>query len=147
MMLKTTTSLAFAVACLTAVATIPAYAQTAGGYGSSPGYNGPQSYQGSTSPTYGAQPNQVDMPSSSAGMSGSQANHSDMSSAASARRNVNQSEQYDRRVATDRGFRQARMRKECGPITDPELRQSCLASFGQNEPSKGSSSSRRSRHS
>jgi hypothetical protein len=47
-------------------------------------------------------------------------------SSAAARQNVAQSRGYDRAVATNRGFRQARMR---GPISDPELRQSCLASF------------------
>jgi hypothetical protein len=26
------------------------------------------------------------------------------------------------------------MRRECGPITDPQLRQSCLDSFAQYEP-------------
>ena len=40
-------------------------------------------------------------------------------------------------------FREARMRKECGPITDPQLRQQCLASFSQDEPYVGSSASRR----
>jgi hypothetical protein len=143
MMLKTTTSLAFAAACLTAIATMPTHAQMAGTYGSTSGYNGPQSYQGSTSPNYASQPNQGNMSYSSAGTSGPQANHSDMS----ARRNVIQSQQYDRRLETNRGYRQARMRKECGPITDPELRQSCLASFSQDEPTKGSSSSHRSRRS
>ena len=33
------------------------------------------------------------------------------------------------------GFRQARMRRECGPITDPQLRENCFASFAQYEPS------------
>jgi hypothetical protein len=32
-----------------------------------------------------------------------------------------------------------RTKKECGPITDPQLRQSCLASFRQDEPFSGSS--------
>ena len=154
MMYKTTTSLAFAAACLTAIATMPADAQMAGTYGSTPGYNGPQSYQGSTSPNYAPQPNQGDMPSSSAGTSGAgvvtnapQANRGDMSSSRSARQNVNQSEHYDRTLETNRGFRQARMRKECGPISDPELRQSCLASFRQDEPRMGSSSTGRSHRS
>jgi hypothetical protein len=39
------------------------------------------------------------------------------------------------------------MRKECGPITDPELRQSCLASFNQDEPYMGSLALRRVHHS
>jgi hypothetical protein len=31
------------------------------------------------------------------------------------------------------------MRRECGPITDPQLRSDCLASFNQYEPMVGSS--------
>jgi hypothetical protein len=147
MMLKTTTSLAFAAACLTAIATMPAHSQMAGTYGSTPGYNGPQNYQGSTSPNYGPQPNEGNIPSSSFGTGGAaavtngpQGYQGNISSSRSARQNVIQSEHYDRTLETNRGFRQARMRKECGPITDPELRQSCLATFNQD----GSSSSRRS---
>jgi hypothetical protein len=67
-----------------------------------------------------------------------------VSPTSSARRNVIQSERYDRILETSRAFRQARIRKECGPITDPQLRQSCLASFNQDEPYSGSSYSRRS---
>ena len=55
-------------------------------------------------------------------------------SSAAARRNVIQSERYDRLLEANGSFRQARMRKECGPITDPQLRQSCLDSFSQYEP-------------
>jgi len=55
----------------------------------------------------------------------------DVSESWSARQNVIDSKQYERKLATNPAFRQARMRKECGPITDPELRQSCLASFDQ----------------
>ena len=43
----------------------------------------------------------------------------------SARRNVIESAHYDRLLQTNMGFRQARMRKECGPISDPQLRQPC----------------------
>jgi len=156
MMLRTTTSLAFAAACLTAIATMPAHAQMASPYGSTPGDNGPQGYPGSTSPSYAPgnyapQPYQGDMPSSSAGTSGAavvtngpQTSRGDMSSSVSARQNVIQSQRYDRTLETNRGFRQARMRKECGPISDPQLHQSCIASFSQDEPTQGSSSSRRS---
>ena len=56
-----------------------------------------------------------------------------------ARQNVIQSERYDRLLETNRAFRQARMRKECGPITDPQLHQRCLASFSQEEPMVGQS--------
>ena len=63
----------------------------------------------------------------------------DVSPSWSPRQNVIESKQYDRLLETNPAFRQARMRKECGPITDPKLRQSCLASFNQSEPSIGSS--------
>ena len=65
----------------------------------------------------------------------------------SARQNVIQSRHYDRTLETNRAFREARIRKECGPINDPELHQSCLASFNQDERYTGSSTPRRSSHS
>lgn len=52
----------------------------------------------------------------------------------SARRNNIESARYDRLLQTNMGFRQARMRKECGPINEPQLRSQCLASFDQYEP-------------
>jgi hypothetical protein len=113
MLIKTATSLAFATACLTAIAALPAHAQMAGTPGAPDTEvvtNGPQ---GSPPPNW------------------------------SARRNVIESQHYDRLLETNRKFRLARMRKECGPITDPQLHQSCLASFGQDEPYMGSSSARR----
>jgi hypothetical protein len=68
----------------------------------------------------------------------------------SARRNVIQSEHYDRLLESNRGFRQARMRRECGPITDPQLHQQCLESFAEYEPAGASTtgvgSSTPSRH-
>jgi hypothetical protein len=48
--------------------------------------------------------------------------------------NVRKSHQYDYLVATNGSFRAYRMRKECGPIRDPELRNNCLVSFGGYEP-------------
>jgi hypothetical protein len=57
----------------------------------------------------------------------------------SARRNVIESRHYDRLLQTNLGFRHARMRRECGPIRDLQLRSSCLASFNQYEPMVGSS--------
>ena len=117
MLFKIATSLALATACLTAVATMPAHAQMAGSYGSS----------GTEVVT-----------------NGPQTNPGDASSSWSAQRNVTQSQQYDRLLETNHGFRQARMRTECGPISDPELRQACLASFNQDEPYAGSSTPRRS---
>jgi len=48
--------------------------------------------------------------------------------------NVRKSHQYDYLVSTSGSFRAYRMRKECGPIRDPELRNSCLVSFSAYEP-------------
>jgi hypothetical protein len=62
---------------------------------------------------------------------------------AAARLNVIQSERYDRLLETNRSFRQARVRRECGPITDPQLRQSCLDSFAQYEPAAAYATSTR----
>ena len=47
----------------------------------------------------------------------------------SAAQNVRESQQYEQLVCSNPGFRERRMREECGPITDPQLRQSCMASF------------------
>jgi hypothetical protein len=52
----------------------------------------------------------------------------------SARRNVIESRHYDRLLQTSMGFRHHRERKECGPISDPQMRDQCLASFQQYEP-------------
>ena len=49
-------------------------------------------------------------------------------------RNLMESHKYDRLLETNPGFRMARVRKECGPITDPQLRADCIASFDQYEP-------------
>ena len=57
----------------------------------------------------------------------------------SARRNVIESRHYDQLLETNWRFRQARMRKECGPIGDPELHAQCMSSFGEFEPMVGSS--------
>jgi hypothetical protein len=134
MLSKTLTGLAFATACLTGVATIPAQAQMASPSGSPPTYSGQQNYQSN-------------VPSTSAGMGGTEVvtNGPQGSPPAnwSARRNVIESQRYDRLLESNRGFRQARIRKECGPITDPQLHQQCLSSFGQDEPFMGSSTSRR----
>ncbi len=47
--------------------------------------------------------------------------------------NVKNSERYERLVQSNHGFRQTRMRKECGPISDPQLHEQCIASFNENE--------------
>src|SRR5262249_50400281 len=106
MLLKTATSLAFAATCLTALATVPAQAQMPG---SALTYAAPQTIQG-------------DMPSPSALTTEVITNGPQGSPPAnwSARRNVIESRQYDRLLETNRGFREARIRKECGPITDQE---------------------------
>jgi hypothetical protein len=48
--------------------------------------------------------------------------------------NVRKSQQYDHLVSTNGSFRASRMRKECGPIGDAELRANCLGSFSAYEP-------------
>jgi hypothetical protein len=47
----------------------------------------------------------------------------------SAAQNVRQSQQYESLVCSNPGFRAKRIQQECGPINDPQLHQSCLASF------------------
>ena len=156
MIIKSATGLAFAAACLTAIATLatanaqPAYGTDPGGNsvglpGPNPGGPGLTPYSGGgygyTTRTYAPQP-QYYAPPPAAGTGGTetvtngpQTNPGDVSSSWSAQRNVAASERYDRLLETNRGFRQARIRKECGPITDPQLRQQCLDSFAQYEPS------------
>jgi hypothetical protein len=58
----------------------------------------------------------------------------------SARQNVIQSERYQRLVHSNRAFRRARIAKECGPISDPQLHQQCLASFNPGESTMSGSS-------
>ena len=65
---------------------------------------------------------------------GPQTDPGDVSPAWSARQNVTDSQRYDRLLQTSRGFREARMRQECGPVTDPQLHANCLATFNQDEP-------------
>jgi hypothetical protein len=50
----------------------------------------------------------------------------------SPRQNVVNSQRYTRLVETNPAFRANRMRKECGPITDPQLHAQCVASFSQD---------------
>jgi len=110
MITKTAASLTFGAACLLASATISAaQVQTATTAGETVVTNGPQSSPGDGSPAW------------------------------SARQNVVESRQYDRLLQTNRAFRQARMWKECGPITDQELHASCIASFDRDEPLVSSS--------
>ena len=108
-MIIKTTSLAFAAACLMTVSAMPAAYAQMAGGPPQVVTNGPQVDQGDVSPSW------------------------------SARQNVIESQRYDRLLQTSRAFREARMRKECGPITDPQLHSDCLASFNQDEPYVGSS--------
>jgi hypothetical protein len=48
--------------------------------------------------------------------------------------NVRQSEQYEQVLRSNPSFRAKRMQQECGPINDPELHASCVASFQPNGP-------------
>ena len=70
---------------------------------------------------------------------GPQASPGDRSTSRAAAINNRESAMYERLLATNPAFRRARMAKECGPINDPQLHASCMASFGQAEPSYGSS--------
>jgi hypothetical protein len=75
---------------------------------------------------------------------GPQTDPGDVSPSWSARQNVIESQRYERLLQTNPGFRQARMRRECGPITDPQLHADCVASFNRGEPNVGSSTPPRS---
>jgi len=120
MLSKTTTTLAFAAACLTLAAVPAAQAQ------------------------YYTEPTTIQPQVETTGPQASRGDFGDWS----ARRNVIASQRYDRLLQTNMGFRQARMRRECGPINDPQLRSQCLASFQQYEPTMTGSSipPRRLRH-
>ena len=58
----------------------------------------------------------------------------------SAARNNAESAQYERLLQTSPGFRHARTQKECGPITDAQLRAQCMASFGESSSMMAGSS-------
>ena len=105
---KTVTSLAFMAGCALAMAAMPAQAQY---------YPAPAQQMG---------PTQLET-------NGPQASRGDFGDW-SARRNNIESAHYDRLLETSPGFRMARMRKECGPINDPQLHEQCMASFQQYEP-------------
>jgi hypothetical protein len=49
--------------------------------------------------------------------------------------NVRQSQQYEQALHGNPAFRAKRMQQECGPVTDPELHASCVASFGGDSAS------------
>lgn len=60
---------------------------------------------------------------------GPQANPGDAAGAAAAQRNQRESGQYEMLLRSNPAFRARRIAKECGPIPDPELHASCIASF------------------
>ena len=47
----------------------------------------------------------------------------------SAEQNVRASQQYENLLCTNPAFRAKRIAQECGPLTDPQLHQSCVASL------------------
>jgi hypothetical protein len=117
------------------------YGTAPGAYGTAPGTYGaaaPGTY-GSTSGTYAPQTQYVPPPPAG-GTGGTEVLSNSPQGYQqppgwSPSRNVAESERYDRLLETNRGFREARMRRECGPITDPQLHQQCIESFAQDEPS------------
>ena len=107
-----------------------------GAYGPSPGaYGAPPSPYGKPPGSYAPQSQYVPPPPPPQGTqlitNGPQTNPGDVSPSWSAQRNVVESEQYERLLKGNPAFRQARMRKECGPITDPQLHRQCLDSFAR----------------
>ena len=54
----------------------------------------------------------------------------------SAEQNVRASHQYESALCANPAFRAKRIAQECGPVTDPQLHQSCLASFECGGPPK-----------
>jgi hypothetical protein len=96
---KLMTSLAFSAAFLAAIATMPNARATMSTSGTEVTTNGPQ------------------------------ANPSDRSGSRSAQQNVRDSQRYEALVHSNGSFRASRVKKECGPIDDPQLHASCVASF------------------
>ncbi len=129
---KTATSLVFAAACATGIGAVAtAQAQMA------PSYSADRAYPAEPANSAGWSD-----PGTEIVTNGPQASPGDRSASGAAEQNVRDSHRYDRMVETSPGFRAARMRQECGPITDPQLHQSCIASFNQDEPGAGPSRSR-----
>ena len=60
---------------------------------------------------------------------GPQANSDDSSPSSSKRQNVRGSQRYEAVVRSNSGYRASRVKKECGPINDPQLHASCVARF------------------
>ena len=107
---KLITSLAFSAAFLTAVAAMPTARAEMNANGAEVITNGPQ------------------------------VNSQDSSGSWSTRQNVRDSQRYDAVVHSNSRYRASRVKKECGPINDPELHASCIASFseGSSAPNRSS---------
>ena len=148
MIIKSATRLVFAAGCLAVITTLSAahaqmgYWPPPGPYGPAPGaysYGPPPGAYGPPPGAYGPAPgtyapqSQYVPPSTGTQVitNGPQTNPVDVSPSWSPQRNVVESEQYDRLLKGNPAFRQARMRKECGPITDRQLHQQCLDSFAR----------------
>ena len=148
MIIKSAARLAFAVACLIAIATLSAahaqmgYWPPSGPYGPPPGaygygpppspYGPPSAAYGPAPGTYAPQSRYVPPPVGPQVITnGPQTSPGDVSPSWSPQRNVAESAQYERLLKESPAFRQARMRKECGPITDPQLHRQCLDSFAR----------------
>lgn len=148
MIIKSAAGRAFAGVCLAAIMTFagahaqmgpapgsywgppgPPYGYAPSPYGPPPGAYGPY---GPPSGTY-APRSQYVPPSAGTRLitNGPQVNQGDVSPSWSPQRNVAESEQYNRLLKGNPAFRQARMRKESGPITDRQLHQQCLDSFAR----------------
>ncbi len=55
-----------------------------------------------------------------------------------AEQNVRSSRQYEALLCTNPAFRARRIAQECGPVSDPQLHQSCVASFQCGVQRRGS---------
>jgi hypothetical protein len=146
--IKNAAGVTFAAVCLTAIATLSAahaqmgYWPSPGPYGPPPGaygYGPPPGPYGSPPGAYGPAPGAY-APHSQYGpppggiqviTNGPQTSPGDVSPSWSPQRNVAESAQYDSLIKGNSAFRQARMRKECRPITDRQLHQQCLDSFAR----------------
>jgi hypothetical protein len=53
--------------------------------------------------------------------------------------NIRESQAYEQMLRSNPAFRAKRMQLECGSISDPELRSSCVASFQAYGPTPASS--------
>jgi hypothetical protein len=62
---------------------------------------------------------------------GPQTNPGDARDARSGQQNVRDSKRYDSQMQSNPNFRADHERKECGPISDPRMRASCVAGLGK----------------